>query len=118
KRGRRKAGARRAHASPRGDAMKSLVARSCNPGGAVLLVEAYSPLAKPLMLALAEEGFVVRLARDDEQANALAHATRYAAFLVDWNVPRKGGLALVRRWREEGLAVPVLLLDSSASNAR
>jgi len=84
----------------------------------VLLVEAYSPLAKPLMLVLAEEGFVVHLARDDEQASTLAHAARYVAFLVDWNVPRNGGLALVRRWRQEGLAVPVLLLDSSASNER
>jgi DNA-binding response OmpR family regulator len=83
----------------------------------VLLVEHYLPLAKPLLCGLEEDGIVTHLARNDLEADALARAVCYAAVVVDWHIPRRGGLALVRGWRQAGLAVPVLLLVPSAPDA-
>src|SRR5262245_56486553 len=83
----------------------------------ILLVEHYLPLAKPLMRGLAEEGIVAHLARTDVEGDARARALCYAAVVVDWHVPRSGGVALIQGWRRAGLTVPVLLLVPSASDA-
>lgn len=87
------------------------------PGGSselpVLLVEPYLPLAKPLIVALTEEGIVTHLARESERATALVRATRYAAVLIDWKIPPADGFDLLRRWRQGGLDVPALLLVPS-----
>jgi two-component system response regulator BasR len=83
----------------------------------ILLVEHYLPLAQALRRGLEEEGIVTHVARDEVEAYARAHAAPYAAALVDWRVPRKGGAALVRLWRHEGLTLPVVLLVPSAADA-
>ena|SRR5438105_3299623 len=83
----------------------------------VLLVEYHLPLARSVRRGLAEEGIATHLARNDEEADALVWATAYDALLVDWKVPRCGGAALARGWRRRGLAVPILLLATAASDA-
>jgi DNA-binding response OmpR family regulator len=78
------------------------------PAGPILLVEHYPLLAKPLVRGLEEEGIVAHLARDDGEAEVRVRAMPYAAVVLDWNIPRRGGAALVRGWRRAGLVVPVL----------
>ena len=73
----------------------------------ILLVEPYPLLIKPLVRGLAEEGIVTHTARNDEEADARIRSVTYAAVVVNWNVPRCGGDALVRRWRRDGLTVPI-----------
>jgi two-component system, OmpR family, response regulator len=84
---------------------------------AVLVVEDYLPLARPLLRGLQEEGIDAHLARDDEEGDARIRTGPYDAVLVDWNIPSRGGAALVRRWRDNALGVPVLLLLPSADAA-
>jgi DNA-binding response OmpR family regulator len=83
----------------------------------ILLVEHYLPLARALRRGLEEEGIVTHLARDDVEADAQARAVPYAAVLVDWNLPGKGGAALVRGWRRDGMTAPVLMFLPSANDA-
>jgi two-component system response regulator BasR len=83
----------------------------------ILLLEPYRLLAKPLVRGLAEEGIVAHVARSDAEADARMRATSYAAVVVDWNVHRQGSAALVRRWRQDGVTVPVLMLVPSGSDA-
>jgi DNA-binding response OmpR family regulator len=83
----------------------------------VLLVEPSVPLARAVLRGLEEEGIAAQLARDDTEADARVRAGGYRAVIVDWQVPRVGGVALVRSWRRAGLAVPVLLLLPSAAGA-
>jgi DNA-binding response OmpR family regulator len=83
----------------------------------ILLVEHYLPLARPIVCGLEEEGIVTHLARDDVEADRRARSTLYAALVINWNIPRHGAAALIRAWRRDGLAVPVLLLMSTASEA-
>jgi two-component system response regulator BasR len=82
----------------------------------VLLVEHYPPLARALLRGLREEGIVTHWARDDGEADVRARAAPYSAVVVNWNVPRTGGAALVRHWRRSELAVPVLMLVPSAGD--
>ena len=83
----------------------------------ILLVEHYAPLARALVRGLAEEGIAVQVARDDVEADVRARAVPYAALVVDWNVPRKGGVALVQNWRRNGLAAPILMFVPSSGDA-
>ena len=82
----------------------------------VLLVEPYAPLARALVRGLADEGIAVQVACDDVEADVHARATPFAAVLVNWNVPRKGGAALIRGWRQSGLSAPVLMFVPSAGD--
>jgi DNA-binding response OmpR family regulator len=83
----------------------------------VLLVEHYSPLARPVLRGLEEEGIAAHLAGDDLEADALARTFPYAALLIDWRIPRAGGAALVRNLRRDGLTTPVLMFLPTASSA-
>jgi DNA-binding response OmpR family regulator len=61
----------------------------------VLLAEPHLPLAKPLIRGLAEEGIAADLARDGDEADALARSGTYDALLVNWRLPRHGGAEMV-----------------------
>jgi two-component system OmpR family response regulator len=89
-------------------------AREEAPAGPILLVEHYRPLAKPLLRGLEDEGVVAHLARTDGEAQERALSCPYAAVVVNWSVPRQGGVELVRSWRAAGVATPALLLVPSA----
>ena len=83
----------------------------------ILLVEHYPPLARALVRGLEEEGIAVHVAQDDVEAEVRARAVPYAAVVVDWNVPRKGGADLVRGLRQGGLSAPVLMFVPSLGDA-
>ncbi len=87
------------------------------PNVPVLLVVSYLPLARALVQGLQEEGIVTHLATSDAEADARLRTTSYAAVVVTWNIPREGGPALVRSWRNDGLAVPVLMLIPSTNGS-
>ena len=65
--------------------------------------------------ALAGAGYAVDCAADGERADFLAQTERYDAVLLDLGLPMVDGLTLLRRWRESGLSVPVLVLTARGS---
>jgi two-component system OmpR family response regulator len=81
----------------------------------ILLVEHHLQLARALMRGLEEEGIDAHLARDDAEGEARARSIAYAALLVDWRIPQRGGAALVRRWRQDGVHAPILMLMPTQS---
>src|SRR5512147_3044782 len=81
----------------------------------VLVAEDEARLARQLESALAEAGYAVDRAGDGEQADFLARTERYDAVLLDLGLPMLDGLTLLRRWRESGMSVPVLVLTARAS---
>lgn len=78
----------------------------------LLCVEDDPQLARQLAEALADAGFVVDTAHDGERADYLATTETYDAVVLDLGLPRRDGLSLLRRWREQGLKVPVLVLTA------
>ena len=81
----------------------------------VLVVEDEVRLAQQLAGALGEAGYAVDCAADGERADFLAQTEGYDAVLLDLGLPRVDGLTILRRWREAGLAVPVIVLTARGS---
>jgi two-component system OmpR family response regulator len=81
----------------------------------VLIVEDESLLARQLASALDEAGYAVDTAPDGERADFLGRTEHYDAIVLDLGLPKVDGLTLLRRWREAGLGVPVLVLTARGS---
>jgi two-component system, OmpR family, response regulator len=81
----------------------------------VLVVEDEAQLARQLAAALGDAGYAVDCAADGERADFLGHTERYDAVVLDLGLPKVDGLTLLRRWREAGLDVPVLVLTARGS---
>jgi two-component system, OmpR family, response regulator len=81
----------------------------------VLVVEDEAFLARQLSAALRRAGYAVDHAADGERADLLGHDERYDAVVLDLGLPKVDGLTLLRRWREAGQAMPVLVLTARGS---
>jgi two-component system, OmpR family, response regulator len=81
----------------------------------VLVVEDEALLSQQLAAALNEAGYAVDRAADGERADFLAQTEEYDAVILDLGLPQVDGLTVLRRWREAGLTVPVLVLTARAS---
>jgi len=81
----------------------------------VLVVEDEARLARQLTTALTDAEYAVDCAADGERADFLGQTERYDAVILDLGLPKVDGLTLVRRWRESGLDMPVLVLTARGS---
>ena len=81
----------------------------------ILVVEDEASLAKQLTAALRRAGYAVDHAAEGERADLLGHDERYDAVVLDLGLPKIDGLTLLRRWREAGQAMPVLVLTARGS---
>jgi two-component system OmpR family response regulator len=81
----------------------------------VLVVEDHAQLSAQLSAALADAGYAVDAASDGARADFLAETGQYDAVILDLGLPRIDGLTLLRKWREAGNAVPVLVLTARGS---
>jgi len=81
----------------------------------VLVVEDEVHLSRQLTTALAEAGYAVDSAPDGERADFLGQTEHYDAVVLDLGLPGVDGLTVLRRWRDAGLAVPVIVLTARDS---
>src|SRR5438874_657366 len=81
----------------------------------ILIVEDERALSRQLATALQDAGYVVDCAADGERGDFLAQTERYDAILLDLGLPKIDGLTLLRRWRDGGVEVPVLILTARGS---
>jgi two-component system OmpR family response regulator len=81
----------------------------------VLVVEDEPRLAGQLIAALADAGYAADHAADGERAEFLGHTERYDAVVLDLGLPQLDGLTILKRWRDAGVQVPVLVLTARDS---
>ena len=81
----------------------------------ILVVEDEAALSQQLASALTDAGYAVDCAADGERADFLGQTEGYDAVILDLGLPRIDGLTLLRRWRETGVAIPVLVLTARGS---
>ena len=81
----------------------------------VLVAEDESRIAKQLTAALSQAGYAVDCAADGERADFLGQTEQYDAVILDLGLPRMDGLTVLRRWRDAGLTMPVLVLTARGS---
>ena len=78
----------------------------------VLIAEDEALLSKQLAAALGDAGYAVDCAADGDRADFLGQTEGYDAVILDLGLPKIDGLTLLKRWREVGLLVPVVVLTA------
>jgi DNA-binding response OmpR family regulator len=78
----------------------------------VLLVEDDDTIAADLVAALRDAGFVALRESDGHRAWATGGTDDFAAIVLDLGLPGLDGMSVLKRWREEGLDTPVLVLTA------
>jgi DNA-binding response OmpR family regulator len=81
----------------------------------VLVAEDDSALRGVIERGLQESGYVVDAVADGEAALAYLRSYEYEVAVIDWRMPAKDGLAVVREIRRRGSAMPVLMLTARDS---
>jgi two-component system OmpR family response regulator len=80
----------------------------------ILVVEDNKKLARFLVRAFREEGYVVDEAGDGETAIRQVQSITYSAVVLDWMLPGEDGLNVCRTLRSAGSRVPILMLTARA----
>ena len=78
----------------------------------ILVVEDDSKVAGFIAHGLREEGYVVDVAPDGEEATMRAHANDYDVILLDLLLPKKNGFQVANELRREGRTSPIIMLTS------
>ena len=78
----------------------------------LLVVEDEKDLAGQLRRALSDAGYAVDLAGDGEEGHFLGDTEPYDAVILDLGLPILDGITVLRRWREDGRNMPVLILTA------
>src|SRR5437773_11874910 len=81
----------------------------------ILVAEDEPALSRQLAGALSDAGYAVDRATDGRRADFLGQTERYDAVILDLGLPKIDGLTILKRWRESGITVPVLVLTARGS---
>jgi len=81
----------------------------------LLLVEDTVALADQLLPLLRDHGYAVDWLADGRDALVRAHDDDFDLVILDLGLPGLDGLEVLRRWRDQGLATPVLILTARDS---
>lgn len=80
----------------------------------ILLAEDDDDIAGLVATALSDAGYAVDRASDGMQAEFLGQTETYDLAVLDIGLPGLDGLGVLQRWRDAGLALPVLMLTARA----
>ncbi|ORM73834.1 two-component system response regulator BasR [Pantoea wallisii] len=78
----------------------------------LLIVEDDALLQSGLMQALSGQGYAVDCASTAAESEALLRSGQYSLIVLDLGLPDRDGAALLRQWRRDGIAIPVLILTA------
>ena len=83
----------------------------------VLIAEDDVGLRSAIERGLKENGYVVDAVPDGDVAERYFAAYEYDVAIVDWRMPRRDGLELVRHLRRHGVRTPLLMLTARDATA-
>jgi DNA-binding response OmpR family regulator len=78
----------------------------------ILLVEDNESIGGDVSAALTASGYVVDWVKEGEDAWFKGGTETYAAAILDLGLPGMDGLSILKRWRQEARALPVLVLTA------
>jgi two-component system OmpR family response regulator len=81
----------------------------------ILVVEDEPAIAQAVADSLHTAGFLPDVVGDGEEAWFRGSTENYAAIVLDLGLPKMDGLTLMKRWRHEGIAAPILVLSARGS---
>jgi two-component system, OmpR family, response regulator len=81
----------------------------------ILLVEDEPRIVADIAATLEVGGYIVEIVGDGEEAWFRGDTEDYDLIVLDLGLPKMDGLAVLKRWRAAGRAVPVLVLTARGS---
>ena len=78
----------------------------------ILVVEDEARIAADIAEAINSSGFIAEISADGEEAWFRGGTENYAAIVLDLGLPKLDGITVLKRWRQEGVATPVLVLTA------
>ena len=78
----------------------------------LLLVEDDTELSQNLREQLKKHGFAVDIADNGIDAEFMGNEEPYDTVILDLGLPQRSGLEVLKNWREQGNAVPVIVLTA------
>src|ERR1044071_2651670 len=78
----------------------------------VLVVEDEPDLRGQLVRALEDAGYAVDQAGDGEEGQYLGETEPYDAIVLDLGLPKIDGVSVLKAWRKQEIATPVLILTA------
>ncbi len=78
----------------------------------ILIAEDTAKVAESIVTALHASGFLTEVADTGEKAWFLGSTETFAAIILDLGLPQIDGLTILKRWREEKISTPVLILSA------
>lgn len=79
----------------------------------ILIVEDDAIAAKQLKETLHQEAYKTVMAGSVAEARHAMEERSFDLVLLDWNLPDGDGITLLRAWREQKIAIPVLVLSAN-----
>jgi len=81
----------------------------------ILVVEDEAAVAASVQARLERSGFAVDVAHDGEDAWFAGDTEDFCAVILDLSLPTLDGLTILKRWRQEGRTMPVIVLTARGS---
>ncbi|HEX2729106.1 MAG TPA: response regulator, partial [Rubrobacteraceae bacterium] len=78
----------------------------------ILIIEDEEKMARMLARVLREEGYVVETAGDGRNGLSRALDDSFDLLIVDWMLPERSGIQIVRGLRAADIYTPVLMLTA------
>ena len=78
----------------------------------ILIVEDELRIATDIRDAVTAGGYLAEIASEGEDAWFRGGTGNYSAIILDLGLPNLDGLTILKRWRQEGLATPVIVLTA------
>ena len=78
----------------------------------VLIIEDDEAILNMLKRGLEDEDFVVDTATNGEDGEYMAETNHYDVIILDWMLPNKEGIEVLKSIREKGILTPVLMLTA------
>jgi DNA-binding response OmpR family regulator len=83
----------------------------------ILVVEDDRPLARILRKSIESSGHTVDIVGDGDEALRVARTRSHDALVLDLQLPRLSGIEVCRRLRDDGNAVPIIMLTARGTVA-
>jgi two-component system, OmpR family, response regulator len=81
----------------------------------ILVVEDEKPIARDVVQALSEAGYIAETCGDGEEAWFLAETENYDAIVLDLGLPRLDGISVLKKLRAAQVLTPVLVLTARSA---
>ena len=82
----------------------------------LLLIEDEENIVSFLKRGLEEDGYILDIAYDGEEGEYLASVNNYDVIILDWMIPKKSGIDVLKSLRSKNISTSILMLSAKGES--